>query len=220
MIPNYAIDTQGSITEPDSTVRELLIISLQNATQNHMPMFGRPFLSSAYLLVDQDQEEFTIWNYDETSTDKKLVPIGADCSGGSASSATTASVPPQSGASSYSKTMSTGSIAGAVVGSLVGLALIIFLIFRYYRRHQRLSHHGQSVEQDPRVSVFHGYKAELQAENRAPQELPLEQDPPSSLQPYEMAAGSGSGLLEEDRWSSAAGKDRGGGMVKGRAEMF
>ncbi|KAL8963674.1 MAG: hypothetical protein Q9193_000094 [Seirophora villosa] len=223
VIPNYAIDTQGSITEPDSTVRELLISSLQNATQNHMPMFGRPFLSSAYLLVDQEQEEFTIWNYDPTSTDRKLVPIGADCSGGSdsaASSATTDSVPPQSGASSDSKTMSTGSIAGAVVGSLVGLALITFLIFRYYRRHQRLSHHGTSVEKDPRVSVFHGYKAELQAENHAPGELPLEQDPPFSLQPYEMAAGSGRGLLEEDRWSSAAGKDRGGEMVKGRAEMF
>ncbi|KAL9014045.1 MAG: hypothetical protein Q9173_001295 [Seirophora scorigena] len=216
VIPHYALDTQGSITEPNSTVRELLISNLQNATRNHMPVFGRPFLSSSYLLVDQHQKEFTIWNYDPTSTDRRLVPIGADCSGGPDLAASS------TGASSDSKTMSTGSIAGAVVGSIAGLALILFLIFRYYRRHQRLSHHGkpvEKVEKDPRVSVFNGYKTELQGENCLPQELPLEQDPASSLQPYEIAAGSGRGLVKEDRWSSAARKDR-GGMIQGRAEMF
>ncbi|KAL9018876.1 MAG: hypothetical protein Q9185_003847 [Variospora sp. 1 TL-2023] len=227
VIPDYAINTEGLIVETNPRVRELLINSLEGRRQDHMPLLGVPFLSSAYLLVDQDHEEFTLWNYDPTLTEKRLVPIGPNCSGGFggvASSATTDSVPE---ASSGSRSLSAGSIVGIVLGSLAALVVIFVLPFLYYRRRKRLSHEAAPAADsnsdgggNPQVSSSLGFKPELHAQEPFRSELPVERDTGYTLQPYEMGAQPDTEPVEEkSNWSSVAARNDTGGRFQTRSEL-
>lgn len=74
--PDYHFNAEGSLTEPNSTVRELLFNSLQEANANDMPVLGRPFLASSYLFVDNDRQEFTLWPGNPTATEEEIIPVG------------------------------------------------------------------------------------------------------------------------------------------------
>lgn len=224
VIPNYAINNEGFIFEANSTTRELLINSLEGRRQNDMPLLGLPFLSSAYLLVDQDHEEFTLWNYDPNLTEKRLVPIGPNCSagsGGAAGSATTDSAAPLPEASSGSRSLSAGSIVGIVLGSLAGLVVVFVLPFLYYRRRKRLSHEAApAADSNPQVSSLLGFKPELHTQEPFRSELPLERHTGYTLQPYEMAAKCDTEPAEEtSHWSSVAARNETGGTFQTRSEL-
>lgn len=210
VLPNYGYDALGSLTEFNSTTNEVLINSLQEINKNDMPQFGRSFLTSAVLIVDQDQEQFTVAPVNATSNEK-IVPLGppvcqspngdaapTSTTSGNAAGATspsaispTSSVPPTT-----QRAVSTGVVAGATVGGAAALAfcLLAFLLIRRRRRTQQhhLARIGSEREDPPITRVSQPglgmYKPEMASDHthQPPSEMPSQQHPPYQFAPYEM----------------------------------
>ncbi|EXJ81473.1 hypothetical protein A1O3_07765 [Capronia epimyces CBS 606.96] len=125
--------------------REVLISSLgdQPAT------LGRYFLTAAYLMVDQDAGTFTLWQANP-SNNTDLVAITneqsmARCPGANPSRPANSSTPIEtapSNSTSRSEPISTGAIAGIVIGVIAILALLglggLFFLRRRTRRFQAI----------------------------------------------------------------------------------
>lgn len=77
ILPDYHISSQGEIIVNGSD-RVVLINSLQAINLYDMPQLGQPFLSSAYLLVNEDTAQFTLWKSNPTTT-RNLLAIGEAC---------------------------------------------------------------------------------------------------------------------------------------------
>lgn len=209
VIPNYSIDSQGLIVEANSSSRELLINRLESATANHMPQLGRPFFSSAYLFVHQDQDQFTLWKGNPTVTERNLVSIGApSCSSdvhttsSSLNSTGSASTPqPADGKGSTN----TGGIAGIVIGSLAGLAIVSLLIYRYCRRYKSRPPPPVSEpildvrSQESAVPLYSSSTPGVPIHMQPPQELPLERNPSYVFGPFEMGETVNTKLMEQRR---------------------
>ncbi|KAG8532022.1 uncharacterized protein KY384_003658 [Bacidia gigantensis] len=177
----------------NSTNREVLILSLQGVNQNDIPRFGKPFLSSAYVLADNDRQEFTLWQAQPNAT-QDLVALGPQkCND---SPIVIPSATPSHGTTSLHRTPK-GTIGGAVIGGLVGLALMTaalgFLVRRRRNKRcllERVSKiHGvakaQAGERE-KGSMFE--KPELSTDHHPPLEMPTVKDPAYDLSPYEMPA--------------------------------
>ncbi|KAI1380999.1 acid protease [Hypoxylon crocopeplum] len=154
LVPYVDIDRNGSRIF-NSSRRELLIATLVERP----PILGRYFLTSAYLMVDLDSNTFTLWKVNPTP-DSELIPVvgsraaGTECgngtyapgSGGSSSNpsqnpqAPQATQTPQPSETTQTTSgLSGGSIAGIVVGTVTGLAVLglgTFYLRRVCRRPQ------------------------------------------------------------------------------------
>ena len=110
---------------------------------NDLPLLGITFLSAAYLFVDNERSEFTLWQANPT-TEQDLVavaPLDA-CTAPSASSTSTVTVVTASASSGSSKNTSIGAIAGGVVGGVAILTLLIgtttwLCCYAHKKRYQR-----------------------------------------------------------------------------------
>ncbi|KAL8903486.1 MAG: hypothetical protein Q9207_003899 [Kuettlingeria erythrocarpa] len=229
--PDYHFDAEGSLTEPNSTVRELLFNSLQGDNGNDMPVLGRPFLSSSYLFVDNDRQEFTLWPGNPTATEEQIVPVGATgtCAPVVDTPISPAASPTQvsTGPSTDNKAINNGAVAGIVVGSLAGLVLLSFILIRYLRATSPLDTKPVSSpeKEDDRLSSYLAFKPELPADSQPPQEMPVEQNPGYVVQPYEMAvdphempAEPATSLLAQSRWGRGGSRSW-RGETQQRAEM-
>lgn len=220
MVPDYSVNAQGFLTIANSSSREILINSLQGVNKNDMPLLGRSFLSSAYLLVDQDHQQFTLWSANQKATEPNLIPIGpATCKPSSSiatpSPTSTASVSNGQSANKHNgETLDKGGIAGVVIGSLAGFVIVCLLLFRYLRRRhphpqapQTSSQHTATPENDdPRDSSYLAFRPEMPSDSQPPQEMPLERDTAYAVAPYEVAAEPSAALLERGRMDHAPGR--------------
>lgn len=191
VVPDVYINPEGQQYSPNSTVVEVLINSLQAINVNDMPLFGLPFLSSAYLIVDNDKQQFTLSQSQQTST-SNLVAIGPPACSIPAPSPTsqllpsvlaspapivTPTPPPSSG-------IPKGTIAGAVVGGLT----IIFIcagLFLFQKR-RRLEKQKQELGTMVEVNNLGYTKPEMSSERQPPQEMPLDRDSSQGIPPHEM----------------------------------
>ena len=203
MVPDIGFSEQGQLVINNGTVtREVLINSLQQVNENDMPILGRAFLTSAYLLVDNDRRQFSLWRSNAT-TNQNLVAIGPSSCVSSPSVvsspviSTASSAPPTASSGNSvepSRSGSKGAIAGGVVG---GLALVAFaavaIIFVSRRRATRVQQQISSSEgpdgkysqgQEHRDVFNHG--AEMASNEDPVQEMPLTQNQDYTLSPYEM----------------------------------
>lgn len=212
VVPQPGYSSQGvEIAYNDSTVREVLINSLEGLDKNDMPILGRAFLSSAYLMVDVDHEQFTLARINATST-QQIVPIGPPGCQSPRSIATpiptTSTAAGTTGPAVISPTpsiqtsahqgVSAGVIAGAAVGGAAAVALCLgalLLLRRRRRTYQQSLAQMESEKRDPRVTGadqpgFSMIKAEMPSDytHQPPAELPSQRHPPSHTAPYEMAA--------------------------------
>ena len=203
MVPDYSINPQGQYQIGNSSVREVLINSLQDVNKDDLPLLGQSFMSSAYLSVDLDNGVFSLASYKAT-TDSDIVPLApSSCRAAPSISTSTASSvasenPAASSISSSSasrhNSSKAGLIAGVVVGVLVATLIIALLIVWYRRKRAQREHHQRvlaSVDKkvsDPRLSNPYFYNPELPSDKQPPQELPIERNQPVSLAPYEMPA--------------------------------
>ena len=166
-----------------------------------MPLFGRVFLTSTYLLVDQDHSKFTLWNANVTDTQipipigpptcNRVIPTTAD----SNSTASSASASPAASKNSEpSKApLSKASIAGIVIAALV---LVLLSIAGSVLRRKRLRKRSQALAPAKRTDLANEVKdfdpstqqvkPEMPSDRHPPQELPLQADTPYDLSPYEM----------------------------------
>ncbi|KAI1088798.1 acid protease [Rostrohypoxylon terebratum] len=115
LVPFVDIDNNGSRVF-DTHKRELLVGSLLT---NSICTLGRYFLTAAYLMIDLDANNFTIWQANPTS-DSKLVGVGNNGCGNETFPNSGASESEDLGALSR---LPGGSIAGITVGAIAGLTI-------------------------------------------------------------------------------------------------
>ncbi|GAB7363392.1 hypothetical protein MBLNU230_g3670t1 [Neophaeotheca triangularis] len=152
--PDRYIDTDGYVTSNNSA-SQVLIYPLNNAAAN-LPLLGRPFMSSCYLLVNYDEGTWTLWEAEPTET-SELVTVRGDCdspttpetAAGTNSNDDAASTVEASGdaAGGNNSSMPAGTIAGAAVGGAVGALLMAAVIFVACRRWKRRKESGRDKAQ-------------------------------------------------------------------------
>lgn len=216
VVPERYIDNDGAV-QSNTTVAEVLIQPTLITTAD-TPLIGKMFWSQNYIYVDHDAGTFTVWLANVT-TDSNLVTASPQCKSTSAgasagsgahitstssvtaapTSITSGSAAPVSDASG-NPGLSSGGIAGAVVGGVVATAAItaaaILCMMRSRKRRRRLNDEaGQNrdvlmdhYDASPSLSEEHRPKIESDALSvremdawRAPEELD------SSQQRAEMA---------------------------------
>lgn len=179
----YISQTTGAITV-NSTGPDFLINSEQDVNKNDMAALGMNFLSLAYLMVNQDAGEFSLWAANDngaTDAQPQLVAVdekGADVNTASCTPTPTPSPTDGSGsngkatndpANSPSNTpapavasstgLSTGGIAGVAVGAVAAGALLgvlaVFLLRR--RRAQAAEAAAAAAGAGPDVPPGGGY---------------------------------------------------------------
>ena len=120
----------------NTTVREVLISPTEGSNSHDWAILGKPFFQSVYLTADYDSKTFTLSQVNAT-TDTNIVALGQDCpspqlnvpAGGSANKTASTHSPPDA------DSLSTGTIAGIVVGSVLGATVIVGLtVFWLFRR--------------------------------------------------------------------------------------
>ncbi len=191
VVPNIEINSQGQEILSNSSQAEILINSLQGVNTNDLPLFGLPFLSSAYLIVDNDKQQFTL-SQSQQSTTSNLVAIGPPACNTPAPSPTPNTLPsvlasPSPTPKPSSGSTPTGAIVGAVVGGVVILAVCVGVFFiRKKRRVGRFTEmqRQEYVEADEPVIKT----SELASDRLSPQEMPLDRDSGHGIPPYEMSA--------------------------------
>lgn len=196
VVPNYGKNSQGQQFVNHSNNREVLISINQGNNILDMPTLGLPFFMSAYILVDEDHGQFTLWK-SAPKPIQKLVGIGTLTCDSLISATTTQPSPLTAQASpSSAGSASKGVIFGAVAGGLAGLASFLGMLFLLRRRraqHRQARQKEKTVEDeaangqssdDPSNSPY--YKSELPSDTQPPQEHPLVRDLEYTASPYEM----------------------------------
>lgn len=187
VVPDISIAADGT-TVFNSSVREVMINSLQDLNTNDMPILGHTFLSQIYLNVNYDLDIFSLWSARATG-EEDLVGIGPGgslgCGKGAATKPGNVTTSPGQPAENSTSTkpkasspMSPGEKGGIAVGAIGAVALLVaaFYVTRYYRRRHgflRYSNRsaagvtsGASLEDQVRRRNTYT-KAELPTENPA-----------------------------------------------------
>ncbi|KAK1462224.1 hypothetical protein CMEL01_14191 [Colletotrichum melonis] len=142
VLPHVLLDEQTGEMLVNATEKDMLIDSMQDVNKNDMAQLGWQFLSAAYLQVNHDTSEFSLWQANPTwsqdivaldsgdndvtdfcssqsSEGNKTVNGGGDVGGSGEGSGN------DSSASTSSPGLSRGAIAGIAVGGAAVVALII-----------------------------------------------------------------------------------------------
>lgn len=144
-----------------STVRVTAFYSL--GTGYGCGLLGRPFLSSAYMMVDNDQEQLTLWQ-GQPSQEQKLVAVGSPkiCTASApASPVTPTAGPATSAVNATAPAISKGAVAGIIAAvssvTIACVAIGIYYLVQRQAKQQRGSIHSkasQSSNLDPHTTVF------------------------------------------------------------------
>jgi hypothetical protein len=127
----------NGLIKRDPTWKNIPVVRYTDLDQN-MPRLGGMFLSSAYLMVNHDKNEFTISAVQEKVASQKL--MGIDTANACVSAVqgevkTTSETPKSSSdAETSAKGMSGGVIAGIAVGAVALIAFITGVVFLVWRR--------------------------------------------------------------------------------------
>ena len=165
VVSNRWIDESSGNIQVNASARNLVINPVDTLTASSGAQVGRQFLSAAYIMMNQDAGEFTLWPANPT-LDVDLVAVGTDgteatnyCSGSATSStapaggAATTSASSSSGNGSGSgnsgngsnnsggskkSSLSGGAIAGIAIGAVAIIAIIAVAAFFLLRRRGRV----------------------------------------------------------------------------------
>ncbi|KAI0095828.1 acid protease [Hypoxylon sp. NC0597] len=135
VVPDVDIDPTTGELVANYTNPDLVINGIQNINANDMPQLGRQFLSSAYLMVNQDAGQFSLWaanpaaSQDLVAVDANNADITAPCGPSAPTIIDSSSSTP-----SPEHALSPGTIAGAVVGSIGGFVILGFLAFWFIKK--------------------------------------------------------------------------------------
>lgn len=209
VVPNYGYDNSGSMVVFNASIaNEVLVNSLQGINKNDMPLLGLSFLSSAYLMVDQDNQQFTLAGVNATNNEKIVSNGPPTCqspksisgpapTSSSAAGVTSPSVVPPTPENTH-RGISTGLVAGATIGGVAAVALFIGVLLLLLLRRRRRTRQEQvarieSEKRDPPIigvsePGFGMQKAEMSSDHthQPAAEMPSQRHPPYQLGPYEM----------------------------------
>lgn len=144
--PEITIGADGDLNV-NSTVSDLAFLSLQGGSEDSLPKLGRQFLSSSYVMLNQDAGTFTMWA-GNPSTTQNLVAVdeagnvltGCEASTTNGSDSATNTTTPSVSSSATptpipkSSKLGGGAIAGIAIGGVAIIAAIVALIFWLRRR--------------------------------------------------------------------------------------
>lgn len=169
--PDVTIDKTTGAFEVASSQPDVDMISLQGTNANDLITIGRNFFSAAYIMVNYDAGEFTIWPANPTATqdlvavDSTGAEITSICSasnktstvtaGGASSSQTDGTTSDtSSGSSAASPKVSVPAIVGGVVGGVAGLAALSLVAWYLLRKRRNTDENAQIPELDAALRSF------------------------------------------------------------------
>jgi hypothetical protein len=158
VVYDRTVASDGSI-QTNTSIRDVVVGSLQDVNKDDLPMLGRLFLSSAYLMVNQEAGRFSVWQANTAPTDSKIVAVDKEnneisdfCANSTdptlLPSSSTAPSAQSSTQNKHSK-FSGGAIGGIVAGAVASLAIlgaIGFLLLRRRRSGNATPHVSREVD--------------------------------------------------------------------------
>ena len=129
VVYDTTVASDGSI-QTNTSIRDVVVGSLQDVNKDDLPMLGRLFLSSAYLMVNQEAGRFSVWQANTAPTDSKIVAVDKannEISDFCTNSTAPTPLPSSStapAAQNQGSKLSGGAIGGIVAGAVAGLAIL------------------------------------------------------------------------------------------------
>lgn len=183
MFPEPRFQNDGTISKDANAVNiPIDTVSNQSDTTYWQPSLGMLFFSHAYLYVNHDKNEFTLWAVEANTTKKQL--FGADTNNDCVAEITTNSsitsittnssttgIPADTTDGNPPKSddgVSGGTIAGIVIGALAGIAAIaaVALLVLHRKKKQRMALEAVSPSYDyGKPQVGYVYPMEMQSDS-------------------------------------------------------
>ncbi|OQO00370.1 hypothetical protein B0A48_13718 [Cryoendolithus antarcticus] len=143
VLPNAVVDNTGAVIH-NASDPIVMMAPTMTVNVNDNPQIGRPFFSSVYMMVNLDEETFTLWPANAT-TDSRLVTVRSTCTtqdgnpdNGTVSAVPTAAVLPPSAPHRSAHVLSTGIIAAiGIGGALLITSMVTLGAFCVYKRKRR-----------------------------------------------------------------------------------
>jgi Eukaryotic aspartyl protease len=135
VVPDVQIDTRGQMMVPNETMREILVYNLEDSNMNDMPLLGQVFLTSVYIHVDNEREQFTLWQANPTTEEELVTVQSTNLSSCNATSGSSGNSNDGISSASSKKPLSAGAIAGAVIGPV--LVILTGLTFVYLSKRRK-----------------------------------------------------------------------------------
>ncbi|KAI1245677.1 hypothetical protein MGN70_012569 [Eutypa lata] len=169
LVPYVDIDRNGSRVF-NTSERELLV----NGVYDQAATLGRYFLTAAYLMVDQDEGTFTLWQANPSSSSTLVPVMGSkaqtacqDGTIGDTSTSTTSNPGVSNGNPAVSDTqdgrkLAGGAVAGIAVGSVVAISSIGAVVF-FLRRSRK--------QQNPVSTIDQAYDTPYNSDQQYPNKL-------------------------------------------------
>ncbi|KAL9634830.1 MAG: hypothetical protein Q9164_003845 [Protoblastenia rupestris] len=194
--PEYDFDEQGQRYDKNNTNRLTQIYSLEEISKDWMPSFGMGFFSAAYLMVDNDRQQFTLWK-GQPSEEQNIVALGASACNTTTPLPGSGLGPAPGGATPRARgnaSLSEGAMAGVVIGAIAFLLGCLAGFWLLKRRQRACSQEAllQEAKHSGMDSASNaGYaKPELPDDpdhaRFPPIEMPLSSNPSHMLPPYEV----------------------------------
>ena len=217
-IPNHElvrsfvdINSDGEEYISNSSTRVMGLYAMDEQTADTMPAFGRTFLTGAYLMVDDDKQQFTLWQ-GQSSTEQKLVAHGPSLCPEPVPVSSSAAPSPTETSRGPGSTISKGGIAGIFVGLVFIIAICIgigYFLARKSRRKQAKrdedeQQNGKHNSLDSKEPEYQKPELSSDHQHQPPQEIPPgNNDGEATFGPHEMNGGNGFYAEMAGQWKTA-----------------
>lgn len=169
VVPDVTVSSSGQTQITNSNVREILVYNLEASNVTDMPLLGQVFLTSAYLHVDNDAEQFTLWQARPTN-ETRLIPVARGsptCSNQTSTPSTSVAASPQAPKIAHHHGISTGAIVGIVLAVSTCTALVFGVVF-WRRRKGSKQPPRESLSEEPLYNTYKEAVVEIaQVDDRA-----------------------------------------------------
>ncbi|KAF2847926.1 hypothetical protein T440DRAFT_537853 [Plenodomus tracheiphilus IPT5] len=183
VVPDTYIASDGAV-QTNTSVCNVVIKSLQSNNGNDIPVLGRLFMSSAYVMLNQEAGRFSVWQVNTGSKTSNIVAVNGQnnminefCANSTDGSSSATSLPTSSikpPPHNETSKLSGGAIGGVVVGGVGGIAILGAIgFFLYWRR-------GPAgavtwAAQEPELQTADVKSPTYSMTPTGPQELPVDQ---------------------------------------------
>ncbi len=201
-IPNHElvrsfidINSDGQEYISNSSTQVMGLYAMDSQTADSMPAFGRTFLAGAYLMVDADEQKFTIWK-GQSSSEQRLVAHGpSPCPESTATSSTTPSATSDASARDSSSVIPKGAIAGICTALILIIAFCISIGYLLAKKSRQRKTASDDDEQKTKQLTLESdgdkyQKPELSSDqnHQQPHEMSLGKIHGDTIGPYEVTA--------------------------------